>query len=166
VSLKLLWLSPCADLHRQRDCNCILLTWTDCVNKIVFCYTVALLVWLIGMIRFGKDMLFWYFLSVWHWFSYKILVCTHFTSWVGTKLMCGSVCHLFLMNILYPCVFLSWLSLIEGKLKEIILLFFPRVGMFCRYLSFTETCNVTCTVFMELCRCNISSTFVVLKFML
>jgi hypothetical protein len=41
--------------------------------------------------------------------------------------MCGSVCHLFLMNILYPCVFLSWLNLNEGKLKKIILSFFPRV---------------------------------------
>jgi len=55
---------------------------------------------------------------------------------------------------------------LKEKLKKIILLYFPRVGVFCRYLSFTETfCNVTCLVFMEWCRCNISSTYGVCSFM-
>lgn len=126
VSLKLLWLSSCGDLDRWRDHHWVLLTWTDCVNITVFCCTAALLVWLIGMIRFGMGMILWCLFSDWHWFSVSDICMQpfYFLGRYKTYMWaCLSVSHLFLMKILHPCVFLSWLNLIEGKLKKIIVTF-------------------------------------------
>ena len=163
-------MSSCGDLDRWRDHHWVLLTWTDCINITVFCYTAALLVCLIGMIIFGMDMIFWCLLSDWHWFSLSDICMQPFYFLGRYKTyvwVCLPVSHLFLMKSLHPCVFLSWLNLIEGKLKKIILLLFPRVGVFYIYVSFTEIFgNVTCAVFMESCRCTVSSTYVVDSIML